>query len=148
MVKTEKQTGLIEQKQAELNEVMEKIAENTRDYNAIWKERDASAEMGESLKAKELEGRYYYLRDTVGKQLDRKRLEVDRQVEELQAEANRLKESLPLSARTLSRLASELEALKREYKGKLADKQGEIEHTEYFLKQSEERILRLEGDMQ
>ncbi|MEM1506333.1 hypothetical protein RG959_23420 [Domibacillus sp. 8LH] len=148
MVRKTKELGLIEQKQAELDKVMEQIAENTREYQSIWRERNASAEMGDVLEAQQLEGRYYYLRDTVGKQLDRKRLEIDREVDELKAEANRLKSDMPNHTRTLSRLGGDLDALKREFQGKLADKQTEIENTEYMLKQSEERIHDLEGDVQ
>ena len=97
------------------------------------------------MKDKELEGKFYYLRDVVGKQLDRKRIEIDTEIEKLQGEVFRLKRNMATNTKVLDRQKHELEQLKKEYQDKLADKQQSILDTEDILKQAEQRILELEG---
>jgi Ser-tRNA(Ala) deacylase AlaX len=145
MSKKQKEKGLIELKQEELKAIQEQIDENALQCQAVWEERNNCLKAGELLKAKDLEGKYYYLRDVVGEQLDRKRIDIDKELEELQAEANRLKAKLVTDARILERQNKELEEIKEEYKNRLADKQQAIENTKCILEESRKRLLELEG---
>lgn len=145
MAKKKALKGLIKEKQKELAEIQEQLDENVRQYKALWKERDTFLDAGEVMKAKELEGKYYYLRDVVGKQLDRKRIEIDTEIVELQGEVFRLKNNMATNTKVLDRQKHELEWLKKEYRDRLADKQQSILDTEDILKQAEQRILELEG---
>lgn len=145
MAKKEVNKGIIELKQEELAEIQEQMDENVRQYKALWEQRNTSLDAGEVMKAKELEGKYYYLRDVVGKQLDRKRIEIDTEIEKLQGEVFRLKRNMATNTKVLDRQKHELERLKKEYQDKLADKQQSILDTEDILKQAEQRILELEG---
>ena len=145
MAKKEVNKGIIELKQEELAEIQEQMDENVRQYKALWEQRNTSLDAGEVMKAKELEGKYYYLRDVVGKQLDRKRIEIDTEIEKLQGEVFRLKRNMATNTKVLDRQKHELEQLKKEYQDKLADKQQSILDTEDILKQAEQRILELEG---
>lgn len=145
MAKKEVNKGIIELKQEELAEIQEQMDENVRQYNALWEQRNTSLDAGEVMKAKELEGKYYYLRDVVGKQLDRKRIEIDTEIEKLQGEVFQLKRNMATNTKVLDRQKHELEQLKKEYPDKLADKQQSILDTEDILKQAEQRILELEG---
>lgn len=145
MAKKEVNKGIIELKQEELAEIQEQMDENVRQYKALWEQRNTSLDAGEVMKAKELEGKYYYLRDVVGKQLDRKRIEIDTEIEKLQGEVFQLKRNMATNTKVLDRQKHELEQLKKEYPDKLADKQRSILDTEDILKQAEQRILELEG---
>lgn len=145
MAKKEVNKGIIELKQEELAEIQEQMDENVRQYKALWEQRNTSLDAGEVMKAKELEGKYYYLRDVVGKQLDRKRIEIDTEIEKLQGEVFQLKRNMATNTKVLDRQKHELEQLKKEYPDKLADKQQSILDTEDILKQAEQRILELEG---
>lgn len=145
MAKKEVNKGIIELKQEELAEIQEQMDENVRQYKALWEQRNTSLDAGEVMKAKELEGKYYHLRDVVGKQLDRKRIEIDTEIEELQGEVFQLKGNMATNTKVLDRQKHELEQLKKEYQDKLADKQQSILDTEDILKQAEQRILELEG---
>lgn len=145
MAKKEVNKGIIELKQEELAEIQEQMDENVRQYKALWEQRNTSLDAGEVMKAKELEGKYYYLRDVVGKQLDRKRIEIDTEIEKLQGEVFQLKRNMATNTKVLDRQKHELERLKKEYQDKLADKQQSILDTEDILKQAEQRILELEG---
>lgn len=145
MAKKEVNKGIIELKQEELAEIQEQMDENVRQYKALWEQRNTSLDAGEVMKAKELEGKYYYLRDVVGKQLDRKRIEIDTEIEKLQGEVFQLKRNMATNTKVLDRQKHELEQLKKEYQDKLADKQQSILDTEDILKQAEQRILELEG---
>ncbi|TWG74392.1 hypothetical protein L604_000700000870 [Bacillus subtilis J27] len=137
--------GIIELKQEELSATQEEIDDNARQYKAYWEERNIFLEAGEVMKVQELEGKYYHLRDNVAKQLDRKRIEIDMEIEELQAEAFRLKKGMSMDVKILDRQKQELQALKKEYQDKLADKQQSISDTEFILQQAEQRIIALEG---
>lgn len=145
MAKKEVNKGIIELKQEELAEIQEQMDENVRQYKALWEQRNTSLDAGEVMKAKELEWKYYHLRDVVGKQLDRKRIEIDTEIEELQGEVFQLKRNMATNTKVLDRQKHELEQLKKEYQDKLADKQQSILDTEDILKQAEQRILELEG---
>lgn len=145
MAKKEALKGLIEEKQDELSAILDQQSENVRLYKELWKERNAYLEDGHTLKAHELEGRYYYLRDVVGKQLDKKRVEIVTEVEELQAESYRLSNKLKVDTGILDRQQQELEKLKKEYQNKLAEQQQTISNTEFILDEAEKRILELEG---
>lgn len=145
MAKKEVNKGIIELKQEELAEIQEQMDENVRQYKALWEQRNTSLDAGEVMKAKELEGKYYYLRDVVGKQLDRKRIEIDTEIEKLQGEVFQLKRNMATNTKVLDRQKHELEQLKKAYQDKLADKQQSILDTEDILKQAEQRILELEG---
>lgn len=145
MAKKEVNKGIIELKQEELAEIQEQMDENVRQYKALWEQRNTSLDAGEVMKAKELEWKYYHLRDVVGKQLDRKRIEIDTEIEKLQGEVFQLKRNMATNTKVLDRQKHELEQLKKEYQDKLADKQQSILDTEDILKQAEQRILELEG---
>ncbi|HER2174408.1 TPA: hypothetical protein VJS59_001628 [Streptococcus pyogenes] len=145
MAKKEALKGLIEEKQGELSAILDQQAENVRQYKALWEERNTCLEDGHTLKAHELEGKYYHLRDVVGKQLDKKRIELDNEVEELQAEAYRLKNKLKVDTGILDRQQQDLQKLKKEYQDKLAEQQQAISNTEFILEEAEKRILELEG---
>ena len=145
MAKKEVNKGIIELKQEELAEIQEQMDENVQQYKALWEQRNTSLDAGEVMKAKELEWKYYHLRDVVGKQLDRKRIEIDTEIEKLQGEVFQLKRNMATNTKVLDRQKHELEQLKKEYQDKLADKQQSILDTEDILKQAEQRILELEG---
>lgn len=145
MAKKEVNKGIIELKQEELAEIQEQMDENVRQYKALWEQRNTCLDAGEVMKAKESEGKYYHLRDVVGKQLDRKRIEIDTEIEKLQGEVFQLKRNMATNTKVLDRQKHELEQLKKEYQDKLADKQQSILDTEDILKQAEQRILELEG---
>ncbi|MCM3034087.1 hypothetical protein [Niallia sp. MER 6] len=145
MARKEALKGLIEEKQGELSAILDQQAENVRQYKVLWEERNVCLDSGHTLKAHELEGKYYHLRDVVGKKLDKKRIEIDNEIEELQAEAYRLKNKLKLDTGILDRQQQELQRLEKEYQDKLAEQQKAISDTEFTLKHSEQRILELEG---
>lgn len=113
MAKKEVNKGIIELKQEELAEIQEQMDENVRQYKALWEQRNTSLDAGEVMKAKELEGKYYYLRDVVGKQLDRKRIEIDTEIEKLQGEVFQLKRNMATNTKVLDRQKHELERLKK-----------------------------------
>ncbi|MEK4222374.1 hypothetical protein N1I86_10335 [Bacillus sp. FSL W8-0116] len=143
--KNQETKGLIEQKKEELERIYEQINENVQQCKAIWEERNACLDVGDYMKATQLEGRYYRLRDVDGKELDNKRIEIHNELDSLQAEANDLKRKLVSDTRILERQKQELEEIKKEYQRRLADKQQSITETEFILEQSEKRLLELEG---
>lgn len=142
--KNQETKGLIEQKKEELERIYEQINENVQQCKAIWEERNACLDDGDYVNALKLEGKYKHL-GNVGKELDYKRIEIHNQLDDLQAEANRLKRKLVSDTRILDRQKQELEEIKREYQRRLADKQQSIKNTEFILEQSEKRLSELEG---
>lgn len=143
--KNQETKGLIEQKKEELERIYEQINENVQQCKAIWEERNACLDAGDYMKATQLEGTYYRLRDVDGKELDNKRIEIHNELDSLQAEANDLKRKLVSNTRTLEDQKRELEEIKREYQRRLSDIQQSIKNTEFILEQSEKRLLELEG---
>lgn len=137
--------GLIDRKQEKLLDILGQQAENVREYKALWEERNACLDDGHTLKAHELEGKYYHLRDVFGKQLDKQRIELDNEIEELQAEAYHLKKKLKVDISILDRHQQELQKLKKEHQEKLAEQEKAIIATEFILEEAEKRILELEG---
>ncbi|MFT9367858.1 type I restriction-modification system subunit M N-terminal domain-containing protein [Paenibacillus polymyxa] len=108
MAKKEALKGLIKEKQGNLSAILDQQAENVRQYKALWEERNTCLADGHTLKAHELEGKYYHLRDVSGSQLDEKRIEIDKNIEELQAEAYRLKKGLQMTNEEFKKLKADL----------------------------------------
>jgi hypothetical protein len=145
MAKVQVFSGIIEQKETELYAVEEQQAENVRAYKAIWEERNIAAAAGDKPMSIAFEGRYYHLRDTVGAELDRKRLDLDRELEDLRAEAYKLTSTLRSLKRTEETEKDEYEALVAENERRLEDKRREMEVTRSMMEETKRRLSELEG---
>ncbi|MFJ8531682.1 hypothetical protein [Bacillus sp. NPDC094106] len=105
----------IEQVEHELREVQDKIDDNAQKYRDCWKKRNEYLEIGEPSKASDCEGKYYYLRDTVGKKLDNERILAANKMDELLAGATQIKRSIKKLMNSQEYHTKELNELKKRY---------------------------------
>lgn len=110
-----KNLSAIEQAEQEIQEVRDKIDDNAQKARDCWKKRNEYLELGEQSKASDCEGKYYYLRDTVGKKLDNERILVANKMEELLAEATQIKRSIKKLMNSQEYHTDKLNELKKRY---------------------------------
>ncbi|MCO8150935.1 hypothetical protein NHM07_20795 [Bacillus subtilis] len=143
--KKEKSNGLIHELNLEYQSIVDEMDQNCREYQDIWRQRVICLENNQILKAQELEAEYYRKRDVVGRELDQKRLKIDKNLENLLCEAEMLKQSTKRNKNTLENQREELSALEREFERRLESQKTDIKNTEEIIKAADKRLIELEG---